>query len=75
MGCKLKKKKEEYIKLVVRKQNHSERFVSGFMIEVLYQGLSFHLEIVILKIKVWLFMQEEEKNTKNIYIIELIESS
>lgn len=50
------KKKEEYIKSVVRKQNHSERFVNGFMIEVLHQGLSFHLEIVILKIKVWLFM-------------------
>ena len=45
----MKVKKKEYIKLVAIKQNYSERFANGFMIEILYWGLSFQLEIVIIK--------------------------
>lgn len=32
-GLQVKKKKEEYIKLVVIKQNHSKRFANGFITE------------------------------------------
>lgn len=39
------KKKEEYIKFLVIQQNYSKRCTNGFMFKVLYQGLSFYLEL------------------------------
>lgn len=54
------------MKLVVIKQNHSGRFANGFMIEVSYQGLSFYLEIVIIKINksVAIHAREVKKKSK-----------
>lgn len=46
----VKKKQEEYMKFIVTKQHHNKRSTNGFMIKDLYQGLSFHLECVMIKI-------------------------
>lgn len=63
------KKKGEYIKLVVIKQNHSEIFANGFLVEVLYRGLYFHLEIVTLKINksVAIHARGEKRQITNLY--------
>lgn len=44
------KKQEEYMKFIITKQHHNKRSTNGFMIKDLYQGLSFHLECVMIKI-------------------------
>lgn len=41
----VKKKKEEYIKFLVIQQNYSKRCTNAFMFKVLYQGLSFYLQL------------------------------
>lgn len=46
----VKKKQEEYMKFIVTKQHRNKRSTNGFMIKDLYQGLSFHLECVMIKI-------------------------
>lgn len=38
------------MKFIITKQHHNKRSTNGFMIKDLYQGLSFHLECVMIKI-------------------------
>lgn len=56
------------MKMVVIKQNRSKRFANSFMIEILYQGLFFHLAMVIIKInKCATIHATGEKKVNNIF--------